>query len=315
MVVNGLAQATGWPCCIGTLAQWTRRKERGTLLGFWSTCYQLGGVMANTWAAFWLESIGWRGAFLMASFVTLGAWAVVLLFQRDKPEDVGLDRISDPDEAAGSETPGSERPDAPIWTGNLVITVLLVGTFYFGVKFVRYALWSWTPYLLQRNFGLAAGEAGYLSTVFDIGGFVGVITAGIVSDRLFSGRRGKVAFFMVVGMMLGTGMLVVVGSTGVVQFAATLAFVGFMLYGPDALLTGAGAIDVGSRRAALAAAGIINGMGSAGSVLQETVLGRVIDENPGKVAPVFTLLLAASVLAVASLAVVLVRNRKGLSDL
>jgi sugar phosphate permease len=314
MVVNGLAQATGWPGCIGTLAQWTRRKERGTLLGFWSTCYQIGGVMANAWAAFWLDSIGWRGAFLMASCVTLGAWMVVLLLQRNAPEDVGLERLSDPGES-GPETSRPAGETAPSWNRNLTVTVLLVGVFYFGVKFVRYALWSWTPYLLQRNFGLASDEAGYLSTVFDIGGFAGVIAAGFVSDRVFSGRRSKVAFVMVVGMMLATGMLVVVGAAGVVRFAVTLAVVGFMLYGPDALLTGAGAIDVGSRRAALAAAGVINGMGSAGSVLQETVVARAIETNPGQVAPVFALLLAASVLAVAALAVVLVRNRRGLSDL
>jgi sugar phosphate permease len=144
-----------------------------------------------------------------------------------------------------------------------------VGLFYFGVKFIRYALRSWTPSFLQKGYGLAGDEAGYLSTVFDVAGFLGVITAGFVSDKLFESRRAKVAFLMLLGMLVGTALLCVLGSVSVLLFTLCIAVVGFMLYGPDALLTGAGAIDVGSPRVALQAAGIINGMGSVGSVVQE----------------------------------------------
>ena len=62
-----------------------------------------------------------------------------------------------------------------------------MGLIYFGIKFLRYALWSWVPFLLQNNFGQASDNAGYISTVFDIFGFAGVIFAGFVSDGLFSG--------------------------------------------------------------------------------------------------------------------------------
>lgn len=325
MVLNGFAQATGWPSCIGTLAFWTKRSERGWLLGLWSTCYQLGGVLANAWAAFWLAQQGFRGAFSAASAVLVVVWIVVLLFQRDKPEDVGLPAVRDDVPLAAQKTSDTEPDLADASPANtaeddgftraVVVNVLLLGAFYFGVKFIRYALWSWTPYFLQKSYGLDGPSAGYLSTVFDVAGFLGVITAGFLSDKLFHSRRAKLAFLMLLGMLAGTAALYTVGSLGVVWFAACLAVVGFMLYGPDALLTGAGAIDVGSRRVAITAAGIINGMGSIGSIVQETVVSRVWQGSEGSMTPVFAMLFGASLLSVGALAVVLWRNSVGSSDL
>jgi sugar phosphate permease len=61
------------------------------------------------------------------------------------------------------------------------------------------------------------------------------------------------------------------GSLG--AFVALLGLVGFMAMGPDALLSGAGAMDAGSRRQAATAAGIINGVGSIGPIVQEPLIG------------------------------------------
>ena len=308
MVVNGFAQATGWSSVVGTIGHWTRRRERGWIMGLWGTCYQLGGVLAKGWAGFWLASQGWRGAFFAASSVLLVVWFVVLFHQRNKPEDVGLEPLQDP-EVPAKESGRSE------WTRQLVSTVMLVGAFYFGVKFVRYALWSWTPFFLQKNFGLAGDEAAYLSTVFDLSGFLGVVVAGFVSDRLFESRRAKVAFFMLVGMVASCALMYTLGAVAVGWFAVTLGFVGFTLYGPDSLMSGAGAIDVGAPRTAIAAAGIINGMGSVGAVVQEMLVAHTYTAGNGALGPVFALLLAASSLSLLALAAVLWRNRLGLSAL
>ena len=35
LALNGLAQGTGWPGCIGSLAYWFKRKQRGSVLGVW----------------------------------------------------------------------------------------------------------------------------------------------------------------------------------------------------------------------------------------------------------------------------------------
>ena len=54
MFIQGLAQATGWSGNVGAIAPWFHRNERGTVLGWWGTCYQTGGVLGTMLAAYLL---------------------------------------------------------------------------------------------------------------------------------------------------------------------------------------------------------------------------------------------------------------------
>jgi OPA family glycerol-3-phosphate transporter-like MFS transporter len=313
---NGLAQGTGWSGNVGTMAHWTTRRERGTIMGFWSTCYQVGGVMANGLAALLLGWRGWRWSFFGGSAVLGGVILQFWRLQRNRPEDVGLPplrELEDNDREGAARAGGGLRRLG--WDRQVVITLLLVGGFYFCVKFIRYSLWSWAPYFMQLTFGLEGDDAGYLSTIFDVAGFFGAVTAGVVSDRVFRGRRSIVAFIMLAGMTAGCLLLWGPGSGSVTYFAVGLAVVGFMLYGPDSLMTAAGAIDLGSRRGAIAAAGVINGMGSVGSVVQEKVVANLYQRSGGELAPVFLVLLSAAAASMLLIGIVLWRNRTGRSDL
>ncbi len=100
---------------------------------------------------------------------------------------------------------------------------------------------------------------------------------------------------------------------GVFYFAIALAPVGFMLFGPDSLMTGAAAMDVGSKRVALAAAGIINGMGACGSVAQEFVVSRMYDQNNGDIGGILFLFIIASLTSLLAIIVLLVRAKQGVS--
>lgn len=51
---------------------------RGTAIGIWSSCENLGGVFANNVAATALARGGWRTAFLVSGPL-IGIWSVVLL--------------------------------------------------------------------------------------------------------------------------------------------------------------------------------------------------------------------------------------------
>jgi sugar phosphate permease len=195
------------------------------------------------------------------------------------------------------------------------VTILMMGTFYFFVKFIRYALWSWTPYFLKFSFGLGSENAGYFSTLFDVFGFFGVITAGFLSDRLFGGRRAMVSLLMMVGLTLGTIALWFFGAQALVAFGISYSAVGFMLYGPDSLMSGAGAIDVGSRRHAIAAAGIINGMGSCGSVLQELVVSRLYERDPSNLGRILITLIISATIATGLVVLLLRRARRGQCNL
>lgn len=310
MTINGVAQATGWSAGVGTMASWFNRQERGRVMGVWATNFQAGGVAANVVAAFVLGHTDWRTALFSCVAVLGVVWLVVLTNQRNRPRDVGLPTIRDDDEVVGEETDDG----ALGWTRDATINVILVGIYYFFLKLIRYALWSWVPFVLARNYGLAGNDAGYVSTLFDVCGIPGVLITGWLSDRVFGARRAGISLIMTIAMVLSCLLLFYAGQVSVTVFAVCIALIGFTLYGPDALLTGAGAMDIGSRRAATLAAGIISGIGSCGPIVQELVIARMLDTKSGDLGPVFALLLGSAVAAAGVLGVVVVRNRLGHSN-
>lgn len=296
MILNGLAQGTGWPGCIGSLAFWFKRKDRGSILGIWSTCYQLGSVLATGSAAFLLGLAGWRWSFFGASLILLAIWFFVLIFHPNRPEDVGLPPLEDNNPETPEENEANNVQTNKLgWTRHVVIMILIMGTIYFCIKFLRYALWSWVPLFLQVNFNIAKDNAGYLSTVFDLFGFAGVIFAGFASDRIFKGRRALLSFLMLLLMTVGFIIMFKLGAGSLLYFTVSLGITGFMLYGPDSLLSGVGAIDVGSKKGALAAAGIINGIGSIGPIIQEEIIGWMYHTYNKEILPILYVLVILAI--------------------
>ncbi len=354
MLLNGLAQGTGWPGCIGSLAFWFRRRERGTVLGFWSTCYQVGSFAASALAAFLLGEFGWRWSFFGAAMVLSLVWLVVLALHPNRPQDVGLDPLEEETEdeteeettdrgaeqasrggeragdrgdhaghhvgaGQGDGAPGVPGPTSAFgrwmadlgWNGEILGTIVLMGSIYFSIKFLRYTLWSWVPFFLQRNFHQAGDLSGYLSISFDVAGTLGVLAAGYASDKFFRGHRAGLAFGLMVLMAGGFVLLYLVGTAGTGFFVGSLALIGFALFGPDSLLSGVGAIDVGSKKGALVAAGIINGMGSAGPILQERLVAFVYERSGDSVTPVFALLVGVALAGTLLTGILWLRARKG----
>ncbi len=313
LAVNGIAQGTGWPGCIGSLAFWFQRKQRGTILGFWSTCYQIGQVAATLVAAYLLGRAGWRWSFFGGSIILLIIWCIVLPLHPGTPEKAGLPSLQDDDGSETSKTDAHNK--TPGWDRSVVVTILMMGMIYFCLKFLRYALWSWLPWFLEKNYFLAGVRSGYFSVVFDICGFAGVIAGGIISDRIFNGRRALLSFIMMTIMALSFLVMYLGGSGSLTVFTISVGVAGFTLFGPDSLLSGVGAIDVVTRRGALSAAGIINGMGSIGPIFQEELIGWMYGHYDHDMAPVLVMLVVVAAVSVMIMFFLWRRARKGLANL
>lgn len=334
IAILGLAQATGWSGNVGTMAGWFVKSERGRVMGLWSTNFTVGSILSGFVMTAvlaqrellaeisWVFEIRvyepepWRWCFYIGAIV-LAVIAIQFYFlQRNKPEDVGLAPIDDP--ATPLDESKTEEPVGPM-PGGLSRTawtnLLLVGGFYFFAKLVRYAVWSWAAYFLQQNYRLSAAEANGYSIAFDLMGIPGVYFTGWISDRYLKSRRAGISLVMMIGMTIATGMLMMFADAGVTVFVVLLGAVGFTLYGPDALLTGAGAMDIGGRRSATFAAAVISGFGSMGPVFQEVIIPRLYDQKAaqaaGDLGPVFGLLFGSAALASVFCAVLVWRNRGG----
>ena len=179
---------------------------------------------------------------------------------------------------------------------------------------MRYAVWGWAVYFLEEKYRLKGSDANLRSTAFDVCGVAGVFVTGWLSDRFFKSRRAGVALIMMIGMTLATGVLVLLAVEdicSVTMFTVLLGVIGFFLYGPDALLSGAGAMDIGSRRAATFAAAVISGFGSLGPIVQEVVIPRVYDQKSAGLTPVFVILFVSAAAAAAFCVALVIRNRRG----
>jgi OPA family glycerol-3-phosphate transporter-like MFS transporter len=281
MGIFGVAQATGWPHNVALFANWTRKAERGTLFAVWGTCYQFGAIVGKGLAGFLLGWLGLAWSFFGSSVVLLAFTVYFVLRANERPESVGL---SLHDEAEPGQVATAKDGTAVRETGPLprafVVSVIAMGLIYFGFKFLRYALDSWSALILGEHFGLSTSFAAYFSTAFDWVGFLGVLVAGYWSDRIPGARRAPVIFLMTCGCLVVTTAMWMVGLTSPVLFVLLLGLIGFMAMGPDSLLSGAGAMDVGSRRQAAVAAGVINGLGSIGPIVQEPAIGW-LKQNQG----------------------------------
>ena len=294
MFFNGLVQASGWPGTVGAAAQWIRRKDRGTIMGFWSTNYLVGNVVVKMLGGFLLGMSGWRYAFWGATVAAFAIWWLLYFWQRTKPEDVGLDPIISKDEKTQEVTVSQEEKISFKKYSRLLLNpiVPLMGLSYFCIKFLRYALDSWLPTFLNLQ-GMGKADAAYLSTIFDYAGLGGVILAGIALDRIFRSRWERVSLVMAIGMVLGYVVVIHYGQNPVAM-AFSFGLVGFMLYGPDSLLCGAASVQVAGEKNAVAVAGLVNGMGSIGPVIQEEVIGWLMGGQSAELGMRNTNLLALS---------------------
>lgn len=274
MGIHGLAQATGWSHNVALFANWTRRSERGTLFGIWGTCYQLGAVAGKGLAGFLLGWLGLSWSFFGSSILFFAFTVVFFFLARERPQSVGLslEDAAEPDvplAAKGEAVPVREAALPPGFAGSIIA----MGLIYFGFKFLRYALDSWSALILSEHFALSSSVAAYLSTAFDWIGLLGVIAGGYWSDRMPGSRRTPVIFYMTCGCFVFTTLMWLIGLSSPLLFVGLLGLIGFTQLGPDALLSGACAMDIGSRRQAALAAGVINGFGSLGPIVQEPLIG------------------------------------------
>lgn len=146
---------------------------------------------------------------------------------------------------------------------------------------------------------LSNEEAGNLSTMFDVGGVVGGILAGHISDRL-DARAITAASFMYCAIPA----LFFYRSYGHISMTLNIVLMlitGMFVNGPYALITTAVSADLGTHsslkgnsRALATVTAIIDGTGSIGAAIGPLLTGYI---SASSWSAVFTMLMAAALIA------------------
>ena len=273
--VNGYAQSTGWPGNVKAMSEWTTAQNRGRVMGFWATCYQVGGIVA-TWAATrMLAKFGWRGAFWGPAIVIAVVGVLVLVLLKPGPNARNAGTKDNPLDLEEEVQRKAERKR--VLTSS---TIWCYGGSYFGMKLIRYSILFWLPFYLTTALHYSPTEAGDMSISFEVGGVLGTIGMGFLSDWKRHIPRSIFSSIWLVLLAAAIFLYARVGATNWLLNVAIMALVGALLFGPDSLISGAAAQDAGGKYAAATAAGLVNGIGSLGAILQEYVT-RGVSEKYG----------------------------------
>lgn len=275
MIVQGLAQSTGWSALCKNVAQFFTISERGRVLGLWSTNYAFGGLAAAPfvgWIAYGVFGT-WRAAFLAGAAVVAVVAVAFFVFQRNRPADVGLPPV---DEYRKDETPTEAAPARPtvsvrdaLRTALRDRMVLLLGASYFLLKPARYAILLWGPVIVIEQIPDASLlQAVFIPVAFGVAGLAAPILVGLASDKLFGARRIPPAVLSLLGLVVVLALFVPLTSTGSVPLMVLLlALIGLTVYAADAMISCTAAVDFGTSERAGTAAGFVNGCGSIGAIL------------------------------------------------
>jgi sugar phosphate permease len=147
-----------------------------------------------------------------------------------------------------------------------------IGISYFFLELCRYGLMFWLPYYMVQQLHYNVAPAGYVSSLYELIGIVGALLAGYISDRFNQSRRAPVSAVMLCGLGLVMLFQPVLARSGLVGIGLAISLAGLLSYGPDTLLSGAAAQDVGETRLAATASGLIDGIGHLGALFSPYVV-------------------------------------------
>uniref|UniRef100_A0A8C0YTN5 Glucose-6-phosphate exchanger SLC37A2 n=2 Tax=Cyprinus carpio TaxID=7962 RepID=A0A8C0YTN5_CYPCA len=285
--LNGLVQTTGWPAVVACVGNWFGKGKRGFIMGIWNSHTSVGNILGSLIAGVYVSS-SWGLSFIVPGIIIASAGVIcflflveskshmldiwgICLFVHAEPEDVNCTLPQHHD-------------------GNCCIQ-LLPGS--------SYTFLYWLPLYIANVAHFDPKEAGDLSTLFDVGGIVGGILAGLISD--YSGGRATTCCAM---LIIAAPMLFLynkIGQNGLPTTIGMLLWCGALVNGPYALITTAVSADLGTHeclrgnsRALSTVTAIIDGTGSIGAAIGPLLAGLI---SPTGWNNVFYMLIAADVLA------------------
>ena len=285
--LDGYSQAFGSPGFIKINAAWFSQTERGTFAGIFGFMINLGrlgifklgpALLAGfTFLGMWqVPPLHWRWLFWIPAGVASLVAVVLALVVKDTPEEAGFH---------GVHKGESDHDDADI-RGEIttvfkqIVTnrvVWIIAAAYSCTGAVRQSIDQWFPRYLQE-----VQHLDMKSTAFQITGFLipfvasaGSLLSGYISDTVFQGRRAPVAAW-VYGLEVGV-ILVAAQAHSTAAIVTSFIMISFTANATHSLLGPAAAMDIGGRKMAGFASGVIDSFQYFGAAIALKVLGWVLD--------------------------------------
>lgn len=275
--ISGWFQSIGAASCVVGLSRWFDDKERGSFYGFWSASHNLGEALTFIIVASVVSAFGWRFGFWGAGMVGLLGTLIIWRFFHDTPQSMGLPPVNAPKEKKMlSETEAADFNKAQKQVLLMpAIWILALSSAFMYIS--RYAVNSWGVFYLEAQKGYSTLDASFIISINSVCGIVGTVLSGVISDKLFGGKRNAPA--LIFGLLNVSALCLFLLVPGTHFWLDALAMVMFGL-GIGVLLCFLGglmAVDIAPRNASGAALGVVGIASYVGAGIQDVMSGILIE--------------------------------------
>lgn len=302
MFINGWFQGMGWPPCGRVMVHWFSTKERGTMMSIWNVAHNVGGGLIGPLAILGVAIFGdWQSKLYFPAIIAIGVAMITYLLVRDTPQSCGLPNI----EAHKNDYPKdyNENHEKEFSAKEIFFTYVLKNKLLWLIAIanamiylVRYGVLDWAPTYLDEVKGFSVKETGWAYFLYEWAGIPGTLLCGVISDKLFKGRRAPTIIIYMLLVMVFIFIYWKNPAGNIMVDNIALIAIGFLIYGP-VMLIGVQALDLVPKKAAGTAAGLTGLFGYLGGALFANIAIGFIAEHLGWDAT-FILLLIASVVAI-----------------
>jgi MFS family permease len=224
--LEGLGEAFYFPAAMSLISDYHSKETRSRALGLHQSSVYAGTIAGGAVAGYFGQYYGWRsGFYLFGSLgVVLGVVLVALLRepkrgQSEQPEEGAAHA------AAIDLKKANLGADLRAIFGTPMVLVLIA--VFVGANFVASIFLAWMPSYLNRQFGMSLSMAGLSGTAYlQIASVLGVISGGVIADRLVRRHRGGRMMAQSIGLLCGVPFIFLTGWTLSIP-VLILALIGF----------------------------------------------------------------------------------------
>lgn len=289
----GFVNAACWAPAMSMISQWWPRSRRGVALGIVGTA--AGGAMLLMWAlAGWVGAEwGWRAAFRYLPIIFAGLGIAFYFAVRDKPADIGLPEYIEEDEVSAAPEavdPARLRGLGPYWW-LLTNSRFILACHVKGLEnVVRYGLTTWVAIYYSEVGGLSIESTVVVTVLLPVGYLIAPPLSGFISDHFLNSQRRPLVISSCVASAVIIAIIALVPPSNEV-LGAVLLLTGGIAMGMSPMSTVS--VDMGGRRMAGTASGVLDAHGYLYAGAQALVFGAVLDMS-GSPWPIVFLAMAAT---------------------
>lgn len=256
--VNMYFQSFGALSVVKVNAAWFHVKERGVFGGVFGSMISAGYFLAISIGGWILAHFSWYMVFIVPAIAMFIMYLVDYFLVKDRPSQAGHADFDTGDASAGDDTPVDwSYLFKKVFSHPVIVTIALAE---FCTGFVRQGLLLYFTEYLKEVHHVNPGTPlfWWAGTGITIGGILGGLICGWLSDRLFQSRRPPVAFLFYIGQIVA--LLLLAFASGPLAAAFLIGFSCMFIFGVHGMLSGTASMDFGGRKAAATAAGMLDGI-------------------------------------------------------